>query len=211
MTIVLLVEGRTERVLAEALRAFLQQHLAGRMPQLHFDRFDGRLPKQAKLKKRVHLWLNDRSRPVDAVIALTDVYTGSRDFEDAADAKRKVRQWVGNEPRFHPHAAQYEFEAWLLPYWSTILRLAGHQKPRPAGNPERVNHTKPPSHHLSELFRAGTSRTDYVKTRDAKRILRDQDLSVAARECAELASLLNTLLQIGGAAPVFPEPARADD
>ena len=30
-------------------------------------------------------------KPADAVIALTDVYTGTDDFTDAADAKAKMR------------------------------------------------------------------------------------------------------------------------
>ena len=61
------------------------------------------------------------------MIALTDVYTGNRDFQDAEDAKEKMREWVGENPRFFPHAAQFEFEAWLLPFWTTIQRLAGHK------------------------------------------------------------------------------------
>lgn len=31
----------------------------------------------------------------------------------AADAKQKMREWVGTEPRFFPHAACHDFEAWL--------------------------------------------------------------------------------------------------
>lgn len=79
---------------------------------------------------------------VDHVISLTDVYTGSQppDFKDALDAKAKMRQWVGAESRFYPHAAQYDFEAWLLPYWQTIQRLAGHNRQRPPGEPETVNY-----------------------------------------------------------------------
>jgi hypothetical protein len=56
------------------------------------------------------------------VIALTDVYTGTQphEFQNAEDAKKKMRQWVGDEPRFHPHAAQYDFEAWLLLYFELV-------------------------------------------------------------------------------------------
>jgi hypothetical protein len=52
----------------------------------------------------------------DAVITLTDVYTGANEFKDAADAKDKMRQWVGVNDKFYPHAAQHDFEAWLLPF-----------------------------------------------------------------------------------------------
>jgi len=67
----------------------------------------------------------------NAVIALTDVYTGSDDFRDAADAKQKMKSWVDNHPDFYPHVAQHDFEAWLLPFWSDIQKLAGHNKKMP--------------------------------------------------------------------------------
>ena len=65
-------------------------------------------------------------RTSGAVVALTDVYTGTREFDDAADAKAKMRVWAGPEARFHPHAAQHDFEAWPLVYWADIVKLAGH-------------------------------------------------------------------------------------
>jgi hypothetical protein len=38
----------------------------------------------------------------DAVIALTDVYTGTKDFKDAADAKAQMKKWVGTILNFIP-------------------------------------------------------------------------------------------------------------
>jgi hypothetical protein len=143
--------------------------------------------------------LRNGRTPSDAVIALTDVYTGTNDFIDAADAKWKMQAWVGNSTRFHPHAAQYDFEAWLLPYWSDIQKLAGHNKSAPPGPPEAVNHYRPPSHHIRETFRAGTCRDDYSKPRDAGRILRGNDLAVSADKCPELKAFLNTILTLSGA------------
>ena len=130
----------------------------------------------------------------NAVVALTDAYTGSRDFVDAADAKRKMREWVGANDRFFPHAAQYEFEAWLLPFWADIQRLAKHNRGAIGSKPELVNHTKPPSAWISETFRAGKSRRYYSKVRDGGRILRDNGLTVAANACPELKAFLNTIL-----------------
>lgn len=135
-------------------------------------------------------------------MALTDVYTGTREFVDAADARRKMREWVGPEPRFHPHAAQYDFEAWLLPYWDEIKRLSGTRNP-PSGNPESVNHMSPPSRRIAEAFRTGTRQTYYAKPVHAAKILDGKDLSVAACICRELRDLLNTLVALGGADPVF--------
>jgi hypothetical protein len=117
MRIAILVEGKTETAFKRTLIAFLQTRLAGKMPRLDFVPYDGRIPTGDKLKRVVENLLNDRKRPADAVIALTDVYTGTNppDFPTAADAKHKMRQWVGAEPRFHPHVALHDFEAWLLP------------------------------------------------------------------------------------------------
>ena len=132
----------------------------------------------------------------DAVIALTDVYTGDRDFVDAADAKRKMREWVGPNERFFAHAAQYEFEAWLLPYWADIKRLAKSDLGAPAGKPESINHNKPPSDRIRDAFEAGKSGRSYSKARDAGRILRDNDLAIAANACAELKGFVNTILRL---------------
>jgi len=194
--IAILVEGDTEKAFFPVLREFLKPRLSGRMPKLDAVPYNGRLPKATRLKRDVERLLKGRKHPADAVIALTDVYTGSNDFGDAADAKSKMRQWVGDEPRFYPHAAQYEFEAWLLPYWDEIQRLAGHNRGAPGDNPEEVNHNNPPSRRLKEIFRAGTRRTDYVKWRDAARILRGQDLRTAINACSELKAFVNTILKL---------------
>lgn len=199
MKISVIVEGKTERAFMPHLREYLKNRLPGGMPKLDPLPYDGRIPKGDKLKRVVEDLLKGRDA-ADHVIALTDVYTGSNppDFQDAADAKAKMRSWVGNEPRFHPHAAQYDFEAWLLPYWPTIQRLAGHNKTAPSGNPETVNHSNPPAHRLKEVFEIGSCRDSYVKPRDAGRILRENDLSVAINRCAELKALINRILSLCG-------------
>jgi hypothetical protein len=200
MKIALIVEGKTEKAFLPHVRTFLAQRLAGQMPKLFPVPYDGRIPTGEKLRKVVNLLLSDRYRPADAVIALTDVYTGvPGEFTDASDAKQKMRSWVGGDGRFHPHAAQYDFEAWLLPFWGEIQRLAGHNQAPLAANPETINHTKPPSYRLKEMFLAGSRRRAYVKARDANRILRGNDLQVSARVCPELKSFLNTILGLCGA------------
>ena len=202
MRIALLVEGKTEVAFLPSLREYLVSQLAGRMPRLDPVPYDGRIPTGDKLKRVVERLLNDRRRPADHVIALTDVYTGSRppDFATATEAKAKMRQWVGPETRFHPHVALHDFEAWLLPYWSVIQRLAGHNRAAPSGNPETVNHENPPAHRIREIFRIGKCRDTYVKPRDAGRILRDSDLSVAIAECFELGALVRTIISVCGGA-----------
>jgi len=199
MRIAILVEGKTEMAFKRILLGFLQTRVAGRMPKLDFSPFDGRIPKATKLRRLVDNLLSDRRAPADAVIALTDVYTGTREFSDAADAKRQMSEWVGSNPRFHPHAAQYEFEAWLLAYWTRIQELAGHNKSAPAGQPETVDHDHPPAERIAEIFRIGSRGRRYVKARDVLSILQNQDLVLSANACPELRAFLNTILRLSDA------------
>jgi hypothetical protein len=181
--IAVIVEGKTEKAFFPHLRTYLKQHLENRMPRLDPVPQAGRIPTREKLKRLVENLLTDGRRPADLVIALTDVYTGSQppELRDAQDAKDKMRQWVGNNPKFRPHAPQHDFEAWLLPYWSTIQRLAGSDRNAPPGKPEGVNHNRPPAHHLDDVFRTGNKRKAYVKARDANRILQDNSLDAAIK------------------------------
>lgn len=199
MKITIIAEGKTESVFLPHLRNYLrnQSGLQDAMPRIDSHLFNGRIPTGEKLKRTVDSLLSG-AKPSDYVIALTDVYTGKGPsvFSDADDAKQKMSKWVGNNDKFYPHVALYDFEAWLLPYWEDILRLAGNKRKIPASNPETVNHDKPPSYHIQEVFRTGNKEKSYVKTRDAGRILRDNDLSKAINECKELKSLINTILKL---------------
>ena len=117
MRIALIVEGKTEKAFLPALRRYLTTSLADKMPAIRAIPQDGRVPKGEKLKRLVESLLAG-PQAYDAVIALTDVYTNkdvnNRDFIDAGDAKKKMREWAGNHPKFYPHAAQHDFEAWLF-------------------------------------------------------------------------------------------------
>jgi Domain of unknown function (DUF4276) len=195
--IAILVEGRTERAFMRHLRAFVEVRVYGTMPKLDPVVFDGRIPKEAKLRRTVENLLAGRE-PADAVIALTDVYTGTQDFHDAADAKAKMRNWVGRNDRFHPHVALHDFEAWLLPYWDEIKKVARSNRNPPPGPPESVDHNRPPSYHIKEAFETGKSRDSYSKVRDAGRILQKKDLAIAAAACPEFKAFLNTILTLSG-------------
>lgn len=200
----ILVEGATEQAFMEKLREFLRARLSqGSMPQLDTVPCDGRIPTGSRLRRMVENLLSGKNA-ADAVIALTDVYTGTREFANAQDAKDKMRGWVGGEPRFHPHVALHDFEAWLLPFWSDIQKLAGSTRSSPGAHPEQVNHDKPPAYRLKEVFRTGSKGKAYVKPRDAARILRGNDLAVAAGACPELRAFLNTILVLCGAEPIEP-------
>ncbi len=109
MRIAILVEGATEVAFKEKLREFLKSRLGQEMPRLDFKPQDGRIPKEEKLRRVVENLLDNDG--YDAVIALTDVYTGTKDFQNATEAKDKMMSWVGNNSRFYPHTALHDFEA----------------------------------------------------------------------------------------------------
>ena len=199
MKIAIIAEGRTEKAFKPHLLNFLRTQLSGKIPKLDFHIYDWCIPTNDKLKRVVERLLRGKDA-ADHVIALTDVYTGANPpiFVNAVDAKAKMREWVGEDQRFHPHAAQHDFEAWLLPYWSTIQKLAKHNKTAPNGNPETINHNDPPAYRIAEIFENGKCRDSYIKPRDANRILSENDLSVAIRQCPELKSFINTILEICG-------------
>ncbi len=113
-----------------------------------------------------------------------------------------MREWVGDNPKFFPHAAQHDFEAWLLPYWETIKSIAGHNRNVPNGKPEDVNHDKSPAYHIKEIFRLGKKR-EYSKSRDSALILKDKDLNVAISQCPQLKLFINTILTLCGS-PILP-------
>lgn len=204
MKIAIIVEGKTEKVFKPFLVQFLRPTLAGQMPKLDFVPQDGRIPTGEKLRRVVTNLLADRRSPANAVIGLTDIYTGTQppDFQNAEDAKSKMKQWVGNIEEFYPHVALHDFEAWLLPYWPKIQKLAGSNRAAPRNDPESVNHSNPPAYRLKEVFRNGTCRRDYIKTRDAARILKDEDLQVAIARCRELKAFINRIIELSGGEPI---------
>ena len=152
------------------------------------------------MKRVVENLLSNKKHPADAVIALTDVYTGHNPplFDDGADAKTKLKGWVGNNPKFYAHVAQHDFEAWLIPFWDKIKKIAQSNRSRPAANPETVNHGNPPAHRLKAVFESGKRKKSYSKTVDVGRILKNENLSVIASECAEFKAFVNRIIQLSG-------------
>lgn len=198
MTIVLLAEGETETALKDKLKSFLDERATAEgKPKAALRLKDIMTLNPGKLCHRVRLELRDPK--VTAVVGLIDVYPR---FISASDAKRFLQDAVGDEPRFYAHAAQYDVEAWLLPYWDFICRRLGVQRARPGADPEQVNLERPPSRRLDELYRIARPPRKYVKPIEMAAILRNQDLTVAAAQCSELRGLLNTLLALAGLKPL---------
>lgn len=194
MTIILLVEGATETALKNKLKSFLDERaMKEGKPRVALRTKDIMTPNRKRLGRRVQLELRDPK--VTAVVGLIDVYP---EFRSADEARRFLREAVGKESRFYPHAAQYDVEAWLLPYWDFICRRLGVQRASPGANPEMVDLDNPPSRRLQELYRSAKPPRKYVKPIEMAAILRGQDLTVAAAQCAELKGFLNTLLDLAG-------------
>ena len=191
MRIVLYVEGETERAFRNPLKAFLDGE-AGERPRVRLDVRKG-VP-VTKLAPLVRDMERDLARPdCRGVVVLVDVYPHFA----SADEARAHYATCGPKARFRAHCALHDFEAWLLPYWERIHRLAGKVPPKgcPWGVPESVNRVRPPSKVLADLFPAGNA---YRKTLHAPRILEGQDLRVAAEACPQLKAFLSTLLEFAG-------------
>jgi Domain of unknown function (DUF4276) len=196
MKITIIVEGQTEKAFKRVLVDYLRRRLAGKMPKLDFSPENGNIPTGDKLKRIVERLLHAKKNPSDAVITLTDVYTGSNPpkFKDAEDAKKNLQDWVGDEARFYPHVALHDFEAWLLPYWEKIKKLTGSNSKGPKTQPEKVNHGKSPAYWLKEVFETGKRSRSYSKVLDAGRIFEGEDLGVAIEACPELKAFVERII-----------------
>ena len=197
--IVLLVEGKTENAMKSILKQFLDMRCeaAGR-PKVRLSTrpLDSRLLKEKVVKDQVTMNLKRAS--VVGVVALIDVVCSGRDrqFDSAEAAIQFLSNMAPGEERYRAHAAQYDFEAWLLPYWDAITAKLRVKKQSPGSNPETVNHNHPPSWHLRDLYRK--AKLDYNKPRDALAILTGKDLLVSADKCRQFKSFLNSLLYLAG-------------
>lgn len=197
MSVVLLAEGDTERALKEHLKSFLDHRatLEDRQRITLLSRSYLSLRKD-KLSRQVQLLLDEPS--VEAVVALIDVFPN---FADATEAKAWLSESAGDSRGFYAHAAQFDVEAWLLPYWDDICRRLKLNKRRPSAHPEHVDGRRPPAYHLDELYRQAKPRArKYNKPIEMREILRGKDLTVAAEACPEFKSFLNTMLALNGLA-----------
>lgn len=199
MKIVLLCEGKTEAALQPALKRFLDEKCRApgmRKVGLVVKPFHGH-PNPGEVRKRLDENVRRVKSNLLGVIALLDVYPR---FADAAEAKNYLRDCVKESPNkdiFYAHAAQYEVEAWLLPFWDDIAKRLGVQQSPPGRNPEKVNKLKPPSKHLRELYGRARKKQAYEKPIEAPKFLKDEiALAKAGEKCPELQSLLDTLTHL---------------
>lgn len=194
MRIVLLCEGRTEQALKRGIHDFVNSRMSGgEKVGVETRSFDGPTVRK-KLASIVELSL--AREDTSGVIALTDVYP---DFSDAAEAKAALQRFAGDagkDGRFRAHAAQFDIEAWLMPFWEEIAGQLKLRADRPGANPEEINNQRPPSRHLKDLYARAKQR--YEKVLDAPKWLTGEGLERAAGCCPELKSFLDSLLEFAG-------------
>jgi hypothetical protein len=195
--IVLLVEGSTEEACVPALKAFLDPRcLAAGQPRVRLRPVAIGHLRERDLRSRVET--NLARRDVLGVVALMDVKCAGRprQFADAAETIAYLRSVAPDESRYRPHAAQFDFEAWLLPYWDDICRRVGRKQAPPGPKPELIDLERPPSQRLRDLYRQAGLR--YNKPRDAAAILRGKNLTISAAQCPQFKAFLDSLLDLAG-------------
>lgn len=193
MKIVVICEGDSEEALKHVLRKFVQRGAAKRVGVDTLP-LDGPTLRK-KLARVVKLSLARRG--VVGVVALTDVHP---DFSNAEDAKAALYRYSGQNMKtgqFRAHAAKFELEAWLMPFWNEIAKSLGVRAKKPGARPEDINNEKPPSIHLSDLYRRANSK--YLKAVHVAKWLTADNLETAAEQCPELRAFLNSLLEFAQA------------
>ncbi len=198
MKIVVICEGKTERALRRALGDFVNlRKPSENRTGICTRKLDGHLL-QRQLPLLVAKYVGDDD--VTGVIALADVYPL---FKNAQDAKARIRKHVGSsgdDSKFRAHAAQFEVEAWMIPFWEEIAKSLKLDAKKPGAKPEEIDSDKPPSVHLDNLFKR--ARSKYQKVLHASKWLTAERLAIAADQCPELKLFLNSLLEFAGAEKV---------
>ncbi len=194
MKIVVLCEGRTEVAIKQGLHEFINRRTASSTRLgIALRSLDGSVFRK-KLARLVGLHASDRN--VQGIIALTDVYP---DFRNASEARQELVRIVADagKDKFRAHAAQFETEAWIMPFWEEIAGSLGVRSQPPGAPPEEINNEKPPSVHLRHLYARAKQR--FEKPIDGPKWLTADRLGRAAAECPELKSFLNSILEFAGA------------
>ena len=196
MKIVVMAEGDTEQALGRHLKQFLDQRAAIEgQPRLRLVTKPTITTKTSTLQR---LLRHEFQSGADRVVGLIDVYP---DFRNATEAKAALTT-AANDSRFIAHAAQFDVEAWLLPYWDDICHRIRVSQKRPAAHPESVNSQNPPAYRLKALYRKAEPSRKYDKVIEMYQIMQGKDLTVSANDCPEFKAFLNTLLILGNLTPL---------
>lgn len=195
MKIVVICEGKTERSLRHGLREFVRRSARGEKGVgIKLEKLDGPTIRK-KLARVVERSLE--APGVLGVIALTDMPKGITSAADAKNALYRLAAQSKDEQRFRAHVAKFELEAWMMPFWDDIAKSLGIRAKKPGANPEDINGERPPSAHLSDLYRRAKSK--YQKVLHASKWLTAENIEKAAKQCPELELFLNSLKDLASA------------
>ncbi len=186
--IVVLCEGDTEEL---AVRHFVARQLQVEglaSVALHRVNLRGRL-QDIGIKTRLFL----EEQQVAAVFTLIDLYGMDRvqhRSTDALDVKiERVRKWLRAQvdrnplPRFFPHLAVHETEAWILAEGSALARRLNDPGIRPDPDAELKDFQKPPCDRINELFLSRKHGDRYQKIRDGRPLFATMQFEPVYRSC----------------------------
>ncbi len=197
MKIVVLCEGYTERdIVSDLFARWLNPRVTERVG-FKAVRFNGwkQLVDDAPMKAELHL----RDPKVLGVIALLDLYGPTfypPDKRDAASRREWGMKYLKDQhpdPRYRPHFAIHEVEAWLLPQPDLFdSRVA---KKLPGKTPEEVNFNEPPAKLLDRLYNEALKR-DYKKVVEGTKLFRSLDPAMVYAKCPAFKALADDLLDL---------------
>ena len=197
MTIVLFVEGETEKYLPEFLSRWLNPKLANSVAIKPVDlKGSGNYRKEFAGRARLAV----QSPHVVGAVGLLDFSGSGIRYPDGTLqekyvwAKQELEREV-NDSRFRQHFAVHETEAWLLSEPGIFPRAVIPHLPK-ATNPETINTQDPPSHRLKTLYHQRLGKT-YDKPLAGSILFRKLDPETAYRCCPHLKLLLDDILALG--------------
>jgi hypothetical protein len=198
MKIVVLCEGYTERaVVSDLFSRWLNPRVSERIG-IKPVRFNGwkQLVDDAPRKAGFHL----RDPKVLGVIALLDLY-GPTFYPEHLKSSEERRIWGTKhlkdhleDPRYRPHFAVHEVEAWILAQPDILDPKVRRKLPGKAVNPEVVNSNQPPAKLLddiySEVFGKG-----YKKVVEGNKLFSKLDPEIVYEKCPAFKALADDLLR----------------
>jgi hypothetical protein len=197
MKIVVLCEGYTERaVVSDLFSRWLNPKVTERIG-FKPVRFNGwkQLVDDAPKKADIHL----RDPKVLGVVALLDLY-GPTFYPDHLKNAEERRVWGTNHlskqfenPRYRPHFAVHEVEAWILAQPTILDSKVRKKLPGKAQNPEEVNSTTPPAKLLDQIYSEVLGK-GYKKVVEGTKLFSKLDPEVVYTKCPAFKALADDLL-----------------
>jgi hypothetical protein len=197
VTIILCVEGETERYLPAFLQRWVNPKLAKPIA-IKAVNFRGVGNYMKDFAKRSSLFLEQPG--VIAVVGLIDFYGSGLPYPEGTIqqkyrwAKQNLEAQV-DDARFRQHFAVHETEAWLFAAPEIFPGDIIPNLPK-TQDPETINSQNPPSHRLTNLYQQKLTKK-YKKPIEGSRLFAQLDPERAYTRCPHLRLLLDEILLLG--------------